>query len=68
MHTWQFSLVPFHIVPYSQGVEFTNPMAPGMEESVDVTGSRDITLMAFNTWHTENAKSCGASIIDTILY
>ena len=66
MHTWTFTLIPFSITPYAQDVEYTRPIA-GDGVHVDLIGERNVVLMNFYTTHTENAKVCGASLLDVVL-
>lgn len=65
-HHYMFTFIPLNIVPYTQTVSWMRPEAKN-GQSVDATGSRDITLLKFYTTYTENTKTCGASILDAIM-
>jgi hypothetical protein len=43
MHTWIFAFVPFDVIPYDQGVMYSNPTANDVE--ISFTGDREVVFM-----------------------
>ena len=65
MHKFEFTFIPFNIVPYNQDVDWNRPESK-QKVVVNGYGSRQVTLLKAYTTITENIKTCGASFVDTV--
>lgn len=66
-HTISFDFTPIQFVPYTQVVSYDRPIDGG-ETHATVYGTHSLTLLALNTKHVEQAKTCGASFVDAVAY
>ena len=64
-HQMMFSVIPLHVVPYSQSVSWMRPEDKN-GQSVSFMGDRQIHILKLTTTITENVKTCGASFYDTV--
>lgn len=65
-HTMVFHITPLKLVPYNQAIDYVRPASNDGTTEAYLSGFREITILAVETEHNENMKTCTASLVDTI--